>query len=168
MIPVLVAIPQTVVIHIGSNDIAKFNYHDVDVNDLANRILQIGLKCRYYGVESITISSVLVKNDNNLIKLIRRVNISLKHLCKVYGFDFTCQDRIGKDLLWRDGLHLTAADTSLLAINFLNFLNSYQKHGNLPDRQSILSKSINAKPETQILHLRGCLSYVTIVFPDLR
>ena len=80
--------PQTVIIHIGSNDITKFNYHDVDVNDLANRILQVGLKCRYYGVESIATSSVLVTNDHNIDKLIRGVNISLKNLCKVYGFDF--------------------------------------------------------------------------------
>ena len=62
---------MTVVIHIGLNDITKFNYHDDDVNDLANRILQTGLKCRYYGVESITISSVLVRNVNNLNKSIR-------------------------------------------------------------------------------------------------
>ena len=40
--------PQTIVIHVGSNDIIKFNYHDVDVNDLAIRILQIALKCRSY------------------------------------------------------------------------------------------------------------------------
>ena len=63
--------PQTVFIHIGSNDITKFNYHNVDVNDLANRILQTWLKCRYYGVESIALSYVLVRNDNNLDKLIR-------------------------------------------------------------------------------------------------
>ena len=69
------------------NDITKFNYHDVDVNDLANRIVQIGLKCRYQGVKNIAISSVLVRNDNDLNKLIWGVNISLKHLCKVYGFD---------------------------------------------------------------------------------
>ena len=42
--------PQTVAIHIGSNDIFKFNYHNIDVNDVASRILQIGLKCRSYGV----------------------------------------------------------------------------------------------------------------------
>ena len=99
--------PQTVVINIGSNDITKFNYHDVDVNDLANTILQIGLKCRYYGVGSIAVFPVLVRNDDNLNKLIHGVNISLKHLCKVYGFDFICNDRIGKDLLWRDSLEGT-------------------------------------------------------------
>ena len=70
VIPVLVdEKPQTVVIHIGSNDITKFNYYDVDVNDLANIILQIGLKRKYYEVESITISSALVRNDNNLKRL---------------------------------------------------------------------------------------------------
>ena len=51
-IPILVdQKPQTAVIHIGLNDITKFNYHDVYVNDLANGILQIGLKCRYYDVK---------------------------------------------------------------------------------------------------------------------
>ena len=59
VIPVLVDDkPLTVVIHIGSNDIAKFNYHDVDLNYLPDRILQIGLNFRYYGVESIAIASV--------------------------------------------------------------------------------------------------------------
>ena len=91
------------------------------------------MKCRYYVVESIAISSVLVRNNNNLNKLIRRVSISLKHLYKVYGFDFICNDKIGKDLLWRGGLHLTDEGTSFLANNFLNFLNSYHEHGNLPD-----------------------------------
>ena len=95
--------------------------------------MKIGLECRYYGVESIAISSVLVTNDNNLNKLIRGVNISLKHLCKVYGFDFICNDRIGKDLLWRDDLHLTDEGTSFLVINFLNFLNSFHEHVSLTD-----------------------------------
>ena len=132
VIPVLVD-EKTVVILLESNDITRFNYHDVDVNDLANRIVQIGLKCKYYGVESIAILSVFIRNDNNLNKLIRGVNISFKHLRKVYGFDFICNDRIGKHLLWRDDLHFTDAGTSFLAIKFLTFLNDYHEHGNLTD-----------------------------------
>ena len=89
-------------------------------------------------------------------------------MCKVYGFDLICNDKIGKDLLWRDGLRLTDECASFLAINFLNFLNSSYEHGNLTDRQSILSKSMNAKPETQNNTFKGRLSYTTIVFPDLR
>ena len=96
-------------------------------------ILRIGLKCRYYGVESIAFSSVLFRNDNNLKKNNTGANISFKHLCKVYGFDFIYNDRIGKDLLWRDDLHLSDEGTTFLAINFLTFLNSYHEHGNLTD-----------------------------------
>ena len=122
VIPVLVdEKPQTVVIQIASNDITEFKCHEVDVNDLANTMLQTGLNCRYYGVESIAILSVFVRNDNNLNKLIRGVNISLKHLWKVYSFDFICNDRMGKGLLCRDSLHLTDEGASFLAINFLNF-----------------------------------------------
>ena len=47
--------PQTVVMRIGSNDITKFNYHDDSINYLANMIIQIGLKCGYYGVKSIAL-----------------------------------------------------------------------------------------------------------------
>ena len=83
---------------------------------MAKRILKTGLKCRYYRVESTAILSALVRNDNNINKLIRGVTISLKHLCKVYRFDFICNDKIGKDLIWRDDLHLTDKGTSFLAI----------------------------------------------------
>ena len=164
VIPVLVdEKPQTVFIDIGSNYITKFNYHGVDVNDLANRILQIWLKCRYYGVEGIAISSVLVRNDNNLNKLIREINISLKHLCKVYGLDLLCNNRIGKDLLWRDGIHLTDEGTSFLAINFLIHLNGYHKH----------AKSMNAKLEIQNITFKrasklhnDCISRFKMIRPE--
>ena len=51
----------------------------------------------------------------------------MKTFMQVYGFDFICNNKIGKDLLRRDGLYLTDEDTSFLAINFLNFLNSYHE-----------------------------------------
>ena len=34
--------PNTVIVHIGSNDITKFNYSKVDVEDLAQRIIDVG------------------------------------------------------------------------------------------------------------------------------
>ena len=36
--------PNTVIVHIGSNDITKFNYSKVDVEDLAQRIIDVGKK----------------------------------------------------------------------------------------------------------------------------
>ena len=125
---------QVVVIDIALNYITKFNYHHVDINHFAHRTMQIRLKCRYYSVESIAILSVLVRNCNSLSKLsklLQRVNISLKQSCKVYGFDFVYNNRIGKYLLWRDDLHLIDDDTSFLAIEFLNVLNSFHGYGNL-------------------------------------
>ena len=49
--------PDYVVIHIGSNDITKQNYKKVDAEDIAKRIIGIGLKCRYYCDQKIAISS---------------------------------------------------------------------------------------------------------------
>ena len=34
--------PNMVIVHIGSNDITKFNYSKVDVEDLAQRIIDVG------------------------------------------------------------------------------------------------------------------------------
>ena len=68
--------PQTVVIRIGSNGITKFNHHDASINYLVNMIIQIGLKCRYYGVKSIAIQYVVVRNNNKHNRLVQQVNIS--------------------------------------------------------------------------------------------
>ena len=43
--------PNTVIVHIGSNDITKFNYSKVDVEDLAQRIIDVGKKCKSCGVK---------------------------------------------------------------------------------------------------------------------
>ena len=38
--------PDSVIIHIGSNDITKSNYDNVSVEDLAKKIVNIGVKCK--------------------------------------------------------------------------------------------------------------------------
>ena len=45
--------PSNVVIHIGSNDITKFNYSNVNAEDLAHRVINICLKCRSYVVSNL-------------------------------------------------------------------------------------------------------------------
>ena len=90
---------------------------------------------KYYRVESIAISSITFRNNNNLSKLIQRINISSAHLCKAHGFDFVGNDRIGKNLLWRDDLHVTDKAIPFLAIIFLNFFNSFRKYNILSDWQ---------------------------------
>ena len=54
------------VIHIGSNDITKFNYNNVNAENLAHGIINIGLKSRSYGVSNIAVSSILKVSSFNI------------------------------------------------------------------------------------------------------
>ena len=52
--------PDSVEIHIGSNSITKSNYNNVNVEDLAKKIINIGVQCKAHKVSNIVISSILV------------------------------------------------------------------------------------------------------------
>ena len=52
--------------HNGSNDITKFNYNNDNVEELAGRIINVGLECRSYGVSNIAVSSILKRNSLNI------------------------------------------------------------------------------------------------------
>ena len=58
--------PQTVIIYIGSNDITESKIKQIDLDNLAQKIIDIGLKCRTYGVRNIAISSILVRSGIRL------------------------------------------------------------------------------------------------------
>ena len=76
--------PNTTIIHIGFNGITKLNYlsHHQCRYKLAKGIVNIGLKCKYYGVGQIAISSVLARSSNDLNKVIKQLNFSSRSLCK--------------------------------------------------------------------------------------
>ena len=128
-IPILVdEKPNTSIIHIGPNNITKSNYHIIHPDELAKRIVNIGLKSKYYGVGRITISSILAKSNNDLNKVKKQINFSLRSLCEAYGFAFICNRNIYRNRLWRDGIHLKNEGTSLLSKNVLEHLNSSSEH----------------------------------------
>ena len=63
VVPTLVdETPRAVVIHISSNDITKMNYKTINVQDLAQGIIDIGLKCKSYRASRIVISSILTRS----------------------------------------------------------------------------------------------------------
>ena len=82
-------IPDSVIIHIGSNDITKSNYNNLE--GLGKKIINIGVKCKAYKVSNIGISSILVRSDPKINQAINQVNRLLQGLCKtnnatpVYG-----------------------------------------------------------------------------------
>ena len=111
--------PNTAIVHIGSNDIDKFNYSKVDVEDLAQRIIDIGKKCKSYGVNNIAISSISVRKNDEVNEVIKKVNNLLRTLCLEQSFTFVGNCAIAREMLWRDDLHLTNEGTNMLSKNLL-------------------------------------------------
>ena len=108
--------PDIVTIYIGSNDITHNTVDQIDVKDIANRIINIGKKCLSYGVKEVIISSVLfIKKQFKLSKIFRQVNDFFRDECKRNKFSFINNDNITREVLWREGLHLNNDGTYIFA-----------------------------------------------------
>ena len=114
--------PDIAIINIGSNDI-NFSNLNVDINQLAAKIINIGKKCYEYGVQEVIISSVLIKRSIRLSAMIRQLNDILSESCKNNGMYYMSNDMIDRDLLWKDGIHLTDRGTRVLAGNMVDLIN---------------------------------------------
>ena len=66
--------PDTVVIHVGSNNITHRIFEHFNADKLADEIIDIGKMCRQYGVKDVIFSSIFVKNSIKLGKMISQVN----------------------------------------------------------------------------------------------
>ena len=120
IVPTLVdETPQTVVIHIGSNDSTKKNYKTMNVQDLGQGIIDIRLKCKSYGVCHVNaISSILTRNRDQLNQVVGKVIDLLKSLCFTNGFHYISNGLIDHRMLWKGGIHLTDDGSKILAANF--------------------------------------------------
>ena len=65
---------DTVLIHIGGNDIIPSIQHILNVKDVVQRIIHFGLYFRQCGVKDIIISSILIKRNFYLTRIIRQIN----------------------------------------------------------------------------------------------
>ena len=97
--------PNTTIIHVASNDITKLNYHTINADESAKRIVHIGLKFKHYRIGQVTTSSFLARSKNDLIRVIKQVHISVRGLYKAYGFAFIYNENGDRNWLWRDGIH---------------------------------------------------------------
>ena len=125
VVPVLIdEKPDNVIILIGSNDITKFNYNNGNAVVLAHRIINIGLKCRSYGVSNVAVLSILKRNSiNSINQVIYQVSNILKHLYRINDFFCICHDVVNENYLWNNGPHLINEVSSLLLNSFINYLN---------------------------------------------
>ena len=97
---------------------------EVNIEDLALRIVNVGLKCKSYWVNRIVLSSILTSRITPN-QIIGKDNNLLKRLCITNGFNYTSNEMIGQRMLWKDGLHLTDDDTKMSAGNFLKYLSIF-------------------------------------------
>ena len=98
--------PDTVVIHIGSNNITHRIFEDFKADKLADEIIDIAKMCRHYGVKGVMFSSIFVKNNIKLGKMIAQVNGAVNKKCDESGFYFVSNDNILRKHLCKDVLHL--------------------------------------------------------------
>jgi len=112
--------PDIVVIHGGCNDI----YEGVNPLKVAHDVISIGKQCRYHHVNKVLISSITVRKDLELSKIIDEVNYYLRDLCQSNNFSFVNNQEITTSYLSRDGLHLKDIGTDILTNNITNVLNS--------------------------------------------
>ena len=98
--------PDSVITHIGSNDITKSSYNNVNVEKLAKKIINIELNYKTYKVCNIAISSIFVRSDPKINQVIKQVNRLLQDLCKTNNIYFICNNAIDNTFLWKVGLHL--------------------------------------------------------------
>ena len=108
--------PDSVIINIGMNDLNKLESYNIFGN-----IINIVDICMSYGVNEVYVSGIIFR-ENHKIKL-TEINDFLSRRQNVNNFIYINNDRIGKDNLWNDGIHLNKSGTLILANNFIDVLN---------------------------------------------
>ena len=86
--------PDTVVIHVGSNNITHRIFKDFNADKLADEIIDDGKMCSQYGVKDVIFSSIFVKNSVKLGEMISQANGTVIKKCEENGFHFASNDNI--------------------------------------------------------------------------
>ena len=112
--------PDSLVIHIGSNDVVRRNLDTLDVEQLAQGIIEVGKRCFAHGVKNVMISSIFTKRNRVLTAEIRKVNDILRDLCRTNHLIFIDNDDVRSDHLDRDGVHLDSNGSYIFGSNIVN------------------------------------------------
>ena len=79
---------------------------------------------RDYGVNDIIISAMIYRRGKFLKEAVKRINFLLKLFSKVNGYFLIGNINTEIRYLWKDGIHLLQLGKTMLAENFICFLNS--------------------------------------------
>ena len=93
----------------------KMNYKTMNVQDLVQGVIDIGLKCKSYRVSRIAILKVLTRSSAQLNQVTGNARDLLKSLCVINGLHYISNEMIDHRTLWTDSIHLTDDGTRILA-----------------------------------------------------
>lgn len=113
--------PDTVIIHVGGNDLPTSRENPIPPVKIANQIIETALICKKFEVQNILISGVTTRRAHFLQQRCNELNNILKGLCKSHNLIYIDNSAIKVEHLY-DGVHLNDDGTKILADNYLNHL----------------------------------------------
>ena len=118
--------PHTVVLVAGGNDLPNKDLQMKDIVNVAENLIEGGIKCRdKFGVSDVLISSILPRSHSDFQGNRHRLNNILREMCESNGFIFIeNEDIVLRPHVHRDGVHLNEDGSSLLHKNLLFALNN--------------------------------------------
>ena len=116
--PTILAQPDAIVIHIGSNDISK----DIDTISNVQNIVSRKKKSSH---TKIVLSSLLVRKDKkNIEEKVRAINVELKKFCEENLVEYLSHKNIDDSCLGKGSLHPNKKGKAYLAKNVINCINA--------------------------------------------
>ena len=106
------------IICVGTNNLTKKKQNPLDIT---NEIINIAETFRKGGVQKTFISSLTCRRSHQ--REINEVNKLLMYYASIYNYTYIDNACIRNEHLWKDGLHLNAEGTSILAENYVSYLN---------------------------------------------
>ena len=108
--------PDVSVIHIGGNHLNFKGKNDINVERIAEDMMNIGKKYANFS-SKVFISSILIKINIRLNSVIRKMRDELQELCKKYNSNYISDDEIGRSFLCDGGVNLSDNGVDILADN---------------------------------------------------
>ncbi len=110
--------PTSVIIHLGTNNIAS-SFVDTSLNvfkSLMDQILNVDQNIK------VAVSSLITQRNYAHLFWIKEFNARLSDMCIMNNWTYIANDNIDCAYLARDGLHLNRAGVSLLARNYISYI----------------------------------------------
>ena len=110
--------PTAVILHVGTNDVMSF-----EPREISEGIVNLGRKIKNHSPDcKITISSVILRSDENLDCKINAVNRIVNRFFKQYAWRMISHSSIKREHLNSSGLQLNVQGTKLLLKNLVSHI----------------------------------------------